>query len=54
MVTKCFDIELAKTEAKKSMMSKQYAAFLIYRNKILSIGHNYSTKISSKNEYCLL
>jgi deoxycytidylate deaminase len=47
-------IELAHKQALKSSMNKQYGAVLIYRNKVVGIGHNSSSKITSKNEYCIL
>lgn len=47
-------IELAHKQALKSSMNKQYGAVLIYRNKVVGTGHNSSSKITSKNEYCIL
>lgn len=43
------------TEAKKSCMEKRYGAILVYKNKIISCGHNGSRrKISSLSNQCIL
>jgi deoxycytidylate deaminase len=47
-------IELAYKQALKSSMNKQYGAVLIYRNKVVGMGYNSSSKITTKNEYCIL
>ena len=47
-------IELAYKQALKSSMHKQYGAVLIYRNKVIGMGYNSSSKITTKNEYCIL
>ena len=35
-------------QAMKSPMKKKYGAILMYRNKIISVGYNYDTHISTK------
>lgn len=40
--------------ALNSDIKKRCGAILVYRNKIISTGYNYSTKISSGNNCCLL
>jgi deoxycytidylate deaminase len=47
-------IDIAITQAYKSPMSNKYGAVLIYRNKVLSVGYNYDTHISTENKYGLL
>jgi hypothetical protein len=47
-------VSIAVEEARKSHMSQKYGAVLIYRNKIISKGHNYDTHISTLNRSCLL
>ena len=41
-------------EASKSPMKNKYGAVLIYRNKIISIGHNYDTHIHTDKRSCPL
>lgn len=38
----------------KSNQTSKYAAIIIHRNKIISIGFNYLTRISSLSPSCLL
>lgn len=47
-------MELAITNAKKSSMKHRYGAVLLYRNKIISSGYNYDTKLSGLNIKCPL
>jgi deoxycytidylate deaminase len=45
----------ALSEAKKSPLSRQYGAVLIYNNKIISRGFNYyKSNITSNLKCCLL
>ena len=46
-------IQIAKKEAEKSSLCKQFGAVLIYRNKIIAKGYNYSKSIGLYNN-CLL
>lgn len=36
---------MAKTEAYKSPMAKQYGAILVYRNRVISNGYNHEKSI---------
>lgn len=47
-------IELAYQQALKSPLDKRYGAVLIHRKKIVSVGHNYYSKISTSTKQCKL
>ena len=47
-------IKLAYEQASKSTMNKKYGAVLIYRNKVVGVGYNYSLTISTQNQQCIL
>jgi deoxycytidylate deaminase len=47
-------INLAYEQALKSTMKRKYGAVLVYRNKVIGMGYNYSTKISNSNGQCIL
>ena len=41
------------TLAKKSDQTVKYAAIIIYRNKIIGMGHNYLTINSTNSQFCV-
>ena len=47
-------IDNAKREAFKSPMKNKYGAVLVYRNKVISMGHNYDTHIHTDKKSCPL
>lgn len=47
-------MEEAILQAKKSNLKHRYGAVLLYRNKIVSMGYNYETKLSNINKNCPL
>ena len=47
-------MEEAIHQASKSCMKHRYGAVLIYKNKIISSGYNYDTKLSHLNKNCPL
>ena len=47
-------IEIAINQASKSPMANKYGAVLLHRGKIISIGHNYDTHITTIKKCCLL
>lgn len=47
-------MEVAIDNALKSSMKHRYGAVLLYRNKIISSGYNYDTKLSGLNKNCPL
>lgn len=40
--------------AKKGTLHHRYGAALVYRNKVISSGYNYDTKLSHLNKNCPL
>lgn len=52
--TSMFYRNIAINMAKNSSIKKRCGAVLVHRNKVISVGYNYSLKISTKNKYCLL
>jgi hypothetical protein len=40
--------------ANKSDVKTKYAAIIVYRNKVISSGFNYLTRITSNSSQCLL
>ncbi len=40
--------------AKKSPQKTQYCAVIIYKKRIIGIGYNYDTRLSSSNEQYIL
>jgi deoxycytidylate deaminase len=49
-----YKMELAINQAKKSSMKHRYGAILLHRNKVISSGYNYDTKLSDLNKNCPL
>lgn len=47
-------IEVARNQAIKSPMNNKYGAVLLHRGKVVSVGYNYDTYISTANKCCLL
>lgn len=47
-------VNLAIKQALKSSMNTKYGAVLIHRNKIISMGYNYDTHISTSNKCSVL
>lgn len=47
-------MEIAIDQARKSTMKHRYGAVLLYRNKVISTGYNYDTKLSYLNKNCPL
>ena len=46
-------IEIAYKEALKSTVKNKYGAVLIYKNKIISSGHNYLLTVKNKKSSIL-
>ena len=40
-------VQLAIEEANKSLMKTKYGSIIVHRNRVISKGYNYHTKISS-------
>jgi deoxycytidylate deaminase len=47
-------MEEAILQAKKSNLKHRYGAVLMHRNKIISTGYNYQTKLTGINKNCPL
>jgi len=47
-------MEIAINQANKSTMKHRYGAVLVYRNKVISSGYNYDTKLTQLNKNCPL
>ena len=47
-------MQVAINQANKSTMKHRYGAALVYRNKVISYGYNYDTKLSHLNKKCPL
>jgi len=47
-------IEIAYKEAMKSTVSKKYGAVIVYRNKVMAVGHNSCFRVSTNNKQYIL